>query len=26
LGGQIVSEKDIPEGEYEWDSIWKVKE
>ena len=25
LGGKIVSEQDIPEGEYEWDSAWKVK-
>jgi len=26
LGGKVVEEKDIPEGEYEWDSLWKVRE
>jgi len=25
LNGKVVSEQDIPEGEYEWDSTWKVK-
>lgn len=25
LSGKVVSEQDIPEGEYEWDSAWKVK-
>lgn len=26
LGGKTVSEEEIPEGEYEWDTAWKVKE
>ena len=26
LSGKIVEEKDIPEGEYEWDSLWKVRQ
>lgn len=26
LNGKIVSEKEIPEGEFEWDSLWRVKE
>lgn len=26
LNGKIVEEKDIPEGEYEWDSLWRVRE
>jgi FkbM family methyltransferase len=26
LGGKIVSENEIPENEYEWDSLWKLKE
>ena len=26
LNGKIVKEEDIPEGEYEWDSLWSVKE
>tara|TARA_B100000686_G_C16754884_1_gene954810 strand:- start:486 stop:1109 length:624 start_codon:yes stop_codon:yes gene_type:complete len=26
LDGKIVSESDIPEGEYEWDSLWRIKE
>jgi len=25
LNGKIVKEDDIPEGEYEWDSLWRVK-
>jgi|TARA_B100001939_G_scaffold52335_1_gene41552 FkbM family methyltransferase len=25
LSGKIVKESDIPEGEYEWDTLWKVK-
>ena len=25
LNGKIVEEDDIPEGEYEWDSVWSVK-
>jgi FkbM family methyltransferase len=25
LDGKIVSESDIPEGEYEWDSYWRVR-
>ena len=25
LSGKIVEEDDIPEGEYEWDSVWSVK-
>lgn len=26
LDGKVVEEKDIPEGEYEWDSLWRVRE
>ena len=26
LDGKIVKESNIPEGEYEWDSLWNVKE
>jgi len=26
LNGKIVNESDIPEGEYEWDSLWHVRE
>lgn len=26
LNGKVVEEKDIPEGEYEWDSLWRVRE
>lgn len=26
LSGKVVEEKDIPEGEYEWDSLWRVRE
>ena len=26
LDGKVVSESDIPEGEYEWDSLWRIKE
>ena len=25
LGDKKVEEGDIPEGEYEWDSLWSVK-
>ena len=24
--GKIVSEQEIPDGEYEWDTAWRVKE
>lgn len=26
LSGKVVKEKDIPQDEYEWDSLWKVRE
>ena len=26
LDGKVVSESDIPDGEYEWDSLWRIKE
>ena len=26
LNGKIVKENEIPDGEYEWDSYWKIKE
>ena len=26
LDGKIVKESNIPDGEYEWDSLWNVKE
>lgn len=26
LDGKVVEENEIPEGEYEWDSLWRLKE